>query len=119
MPEFMLILHDHPADFQRRFSAADMQQIIEDYRSWAMRMAKEGRLSGKNKLRDDGGKVVAGEPGRTRVVDGPYAEAKEVVGGYFIVKADDYAQAVELAKSCPHLKYGPKIDVREIEQFKG
>ena len=74
---------------------------------------------GGEKLKDEGGKIMRQEKNQVKVVDGPYSETKEVIGGYFIVKADSYAQAVELAKSCPHIKYGPKIEVREIDPVGG
>jgi hypothetical protein len=48
-------------------------------------------------------------------VDGPYAEAKEVVGGYFIVEADGYDDAVALCRDCPHLAYG-RIEVRQLDR---
>ena len=53
--------------------------------------------------------------GQVRVVDGPYAEAKEVVGGYFLIEAADYDEAVEISKGCPHLKYGGRIELRQID----
>jgi len=43
------------------------------------------------------------------------AEAAEVIGGYFAVSADSYDDAVKLAAECPHLKYGGRIELREIE----
>ena len=52
--------------------------------------------------------------GKVAVTDGPYAEAKEVVGGIYILKAKDYAEAAELASTCPHMLYG-RIEVREVD----
>ena len=51
--------------------------------------------------------------GSTLVTDGPFAEAKEVAGGYYIVRAATRADAIELAKRCPHAKQGT-IEVREL-----
>ena len=48
------------------------------------------------------------------VTDGPFAEAKEIIGGFFVVDARDYDEAVSVAKGCPHLDFGT-IEVREIE----
>jgi hypothetical protein len=50
-------------------------------------------------------------------VDGPFAEAKEVIGGYFVIQAADYAEAVRLSTECPHLRYGGRIELREIHQL--
>jgi hypothetical protein len=50
------------------------------------------------------------------VIDGPFAEAKEVVGGYNLVRAASRAEAIELAVRCPHARWG-SIEVREIMYF--
>ena len=52
--------------------------------------------------------------GEVSRVDGPYAEAKEVVGGIFVVRAANYDEAIRLASDCPHLAFG-RIDVRQID----
>jgi hypothetical protein len=56
--------------------------------------------------------------GRVVVTDGPFAEAREVVGGYFVVKAPDRAAAVAIAARCPHARRGT-VEVREIEKLGG
>jgi hypothetical protein len=50
-----------------------------------------------------------------RVTDGPYSETKEVLGGYYIVSADSYERAIDLARDCPHFDYGGAIEVRELD----
>jgi hypothetical protein len=49
------------------------------------------------------------------VRDGPYAELKEIVSGYFLIDAADYQEAVAIATSCPHAQSRGSIMVREIE----
>ena len=51
------------------------------------------------------------------VTDGPYAESKELVGGYFLVKAASLEEASELAKSCPDLPLGGTVEVRDVVVF--
>ena len=114
MSQFMLLLYDNPASFAN-VTPEQIQTIIEEYRAWAGKLGQEGRLAGGEKLKDEGGKVMRLEKAQVKVVDGPYVETKEVIGGYFIVKAANYAEAVEIAKSCPHMKYGAKMDVREVD----
>ncbi len=113
MPQFMLILSERPGDFAG-MAPEQIQKIIEKYGAWGMKMAQEGRMVGGHKLTEHGGKKIARTGSSLAVTDGPYAEAKEVVGGIYILKAKDYAEAVELAKTCPHMEYG-RIDVREID----
>jgi len=51
------------------------------------------------------------------MTDGPYAESKELVGGFFIISATDYAEACRIAESCPHVKYGSYIEVRQVQEL--
>ena len=116
MSQFMLILHDDPSEY-RDLSPDAMQEIVERYSAWARDLAAKGTLAGSNKLRDEGGRILRSKGGRVVVNDGPYAEAKEVISGYFIVEAPSYEAAVEIAKQCPHAQSRGKIEVREIERF--
>ena len=114
MPEYLLLLHEQPSDFAG-FSPGDFEKIIGEYVAWRHKLEAEGKFAGGQKLRDEGGRHLSGWNGDFRVTDGPYAEAKEVIGGLFAIKADDYEKAVEIARECPHLKYGGRIELREIE----
>ena len=53
--------------------------------------------------------------GRSVVTDGPYAESKELLGGFYLIAAADYGEACRIAESCPHLKYGGGIEIRQID----
>jgi hypothetical protein len=53
--------------------------------------------------------------GQVRVTDGPFSEAKEVLGGYFLITAASYDEAVRRAGDCPHLEYGGTIEVRQVD----
>ena len=59
-----------------------------------------------DKLAEEGGKLVSRSGGQVSVTDGPYSEAKEVVGGYFTIRAADYDEALALVKECPFLETG-------------
>jgi hypothetical protein len=110
----MMLLHEPPPDFSA-FSAEDIQNMINDYKNWRNGVAAKGKLIGGNKLRDEGGRHLSGANGDFRVTDGPFAEAKEVIGGYFTIEAADYDEAVETCRDCPHLKYGGRIELREVQ----
>lgn len=115
MGQFLLILHDEPTDFEN-FSPEQMQGIVAEYEAWRSELEAQGKLLGANKLADEGGRLLSRDGDDIRVIDGPYAEAKEVIGGYFAIVADGYDEAVEITKGCPHLTYGLRIELREIEQ---
>lgn len=114
MADFMLLLHTPPAG--RSFSPEELQKVIERYAAWSKGLAAAGRLVGGHKLRDAEGRVLKRQSNQTTVTDGPYAELKEVVGGYFHVTAEHYDEAVRIARECPHLDYGGTIEVRAIER---
>ncbi len=114
MPQYMLILHDDLAALSR-ISPDEMQRVVAKYMEWSQKVAKSGHLRGGEKLRDDGGKNLTAPGGKLVVRDGPFAEAKELVGGYFLIDAKDYDAATKLSADCPHLALGGRIELREIE----
>jgi hypothetical protein len=116
MPNYMLLLH-RISDQPLSSSPDEMMAITKDYMTWAEKMRAEGRLKGGDKLTNDAGKVMRVKDGRVTVTDGPYAESKEILGGYFAISAKDYDEACSLAESCPHLRYGGRIEVRQVEQM--
>lgn len=116
MPTYMLLLHEDPGLFAGR-SPAEMTKAVKEYGAWATKLRSENRLVGGEKLADDGGKVLKGKNGKVVVTDGPYAEAREVIGGYFAIKAKDYAEAAKLSESCPHLAFGGRIELRQIDEM--
>lgn len=108
MPQFVLMLRDSGA-FPENISPEEIQQILERYRTWSARVGAKGQ-----KLRDAEGRTVVRRDGGVTVTDGPYAESKEVIGGYFVVEAPDYDAAARLVEDCPHLDFG-SIEIRQIE----
>ena len=114
MPNYMLLLHEQPSDFSQ-YSAEDMQAVVAEYVAWRHAIEAQGRFVSAEKLKDEGGRHLAMTDSGLRVTDGPFAEAAEVIGGYFSIIADSYDHAVELSSGCPHLKYGGRIELREIE----
>jgi hypothetical protein len=115
MSQYLLLLYDNPANW-KNFSPEDMQKAIEKYMAWRAKLQNQGILRGGQKLADDVGKVLRGSNPAVRVTDGPYSETKEVLGGYFLLEAPDYAAAVKASRDCPHLAYGGTIEVRQVDE---
>lgn len=113
MAKFMLILHETPGRFPKA-SPEEMQRIFEQYRSWIDGLRSADRLVGSDKLKEEGGKLLTLKDGRLSVIDGPYSEAREVVGGYLMIRAASYEEAIELTSNSPHLNYG-RIEVRQTD----
>jgi hypothetical protein len=96
-------------------SKEQMQKIMEKWVAWFKELGARGHIKDPGHPLEHTGKVVRGE--KKIVIDGPYAEAKDVVGGYIIVVADDLAHAVELSKGCPILDAGGSVEVRPVQKL--
>jgi hypothetical protein len=116
MPKYMLLLHDRTDGFMS-MSPEQMQQVIQKYVAWGDKLRATGVLQDGQKLTDEPGRVIRTNDGRARVTDGPYSETKEVLGGYYTVAAGTYDEAVEIARTCPHVAYGGTIEVRQIDDM--
>jgi hypothetical protein len=105
---FLLLLHEAP-ELNQQFTADQMTGIVKEYTAWAGRLSSENRLVSAEKLRDDKGRWLA--------PSGPLtpAQGNDMVSGFFLIRARDYDEALELARQSPHLKYGGTIEVRAIE----
>ena len=118
MPQFMLISQDSteiPEGFE--ITPEIIQGILQKYNDWAESLQKSGHLVSLNKLRDEPGKHITGTGKNMVVRDGPYAETKEIIGGYWIITAANYDEAVKLASGCPSLEFGSRVEVREVEDL--
>ncbi|HEX6099352.1 MAG TPA: YciI family protein [Thermoanaerobaculia bacterium] len=107
MPQFVLMLRDS-GSFPTDISAEEIQSIILGYRDWIEKIGGAG-----HKLRDGEGRIVVGKNGAS-VTDGPYAESKEILGGYVLIEADNYDEVVRRCQESPHLEYG-SIEIRQVE----
>ncbi len=99
------------ADWHRGLSPDEIQKTMTVWMAWFNRLIEEGRCKGGQSLGPDS-KVVSGKA--KNVVDGPYAEAKESVAGYFLLTVSSLEEAAEIAKECPTLSYGTTVEVRPL-----
>jgi hypothetical protein len=92
-------------------SPGEIQRVMTEWMAWFDGLVADGRCLGGQSLEQDG-RVVTG--GHRQVTDGPYAEAKESVAGYFILHVADLEEATAIAKLCPGLPYGATVEVRKL-----
>jgi hypothetical protein len=109
--KFMLILNEDSdlvaTDEQRR-------EAVQRVGEYAMGLAGNGTLTGGAPLRPvSEARRIRTRGGTERVFDGPFAESKEVIAGYFIIEAPDLDAAVRIAAGCPNTEFG-SVEVREI-----
>jgi hypothetical protein len=89
-----------------------MQETMQRWVAWFKDLTANGHIKDPGHPLERTGKVVKGQ--QKSVHDGPFAEAKDVVGGYTLIEATDLTQAVELSKGCPILDAGGSVEVRPV-----
>lgn len=114
MPDFLLLLH-RPAGAPLALPPDRLGTATKEYMAWNERMRAEGRFKAGQKLTFDAGRVMRPNGARIVVTDGPFAESKELLGGFYVIAARDYDEACKIAESCPHFGYGGSIEVRQID----
>ena len=93
-------------------SPEQMQQHMQKWMTWFEGLTRDGVYAGLGAPLERGGRVVRGS--RKAISDGPYAEAKDLVGGYAIIEARDLDAAVEIAKGCPTYDVNGAVEVRPV-----
>ncbi len=104
-PRFLLLLQETPQS--EASSPERLRALVEEYKTWAADGARQGFLLEGEKLKNER-KLLPETAESEAPVQGP-------IGGYFVIRADDYEQALRLARTCPHLLHGGRIEVREID----
>ena len=92
----------------------ELQKIMVRFGAWMDSLHAKDAVVGTNGLQHTG-KIIRGPRAEPVITDGPYSEAKEVVGGYVLVKASSLRAAVAMAKRCPGLDYRMTIEVRPVQ----
>ena len=108
--EYMLIFRG--TDWAKGLSPEEMQQVASQWMAWFKGLMEQGKVIAGNPLEKEG-KIVSGKNGRL-VADGPFAESKEAIGGYFLLKVATMDEAVAIAQQCPGLPHGAKVEVRPV-----
>ena len=110
--EYMLVFRG--TDWHNGLSPEQMQQVAGQWMAWFNRLTEQGKAIAGNPLEREG-KIVSGKNGRV-VADGPFAESKEAIGGYFLLQVKNLDEAVAIAKECPGLAYGAVVEVRPVAE---
>ena len=114
----ILIYGDEKA--AEKMTKSDGEKVFGEYMQYTQELIKAGVMKGGSplkpsatatSLRTKGGKIVS--------TDGPFAETKEQLGGFYLVEARDLEAALEWAKKCPGVKYGGTLEVRPVMEIPG
>ncbi len=89
-----------------------MQQMMQKWMAWMKELGAKGHIKDQGQPLERAGKLVKGK--QKTVTDGPFAEAKDIVGGYTLIEARDLEQAVDLSKGCPIFEVDGEVEVRPV-----
>ena len=91
-----------------------MEKLSNDWMAWFERWTKQGKVTSGHPLVREG-KIVSGKKGGA-ISDGPFAESKEAIGGYFYLRNTDLDEALKIARECPGLEFGAEVEVRPVAE---
>jgi|SRR5687768_7621576 len=109
---FLLLFRNAGPETHEHLSPSEREDMTKQWNAWYAGLAAEGKVQHGRPLGLNG-RVVSGPRGQL-VTDGPYAETKEVVGGYFFLTVADLDEATQIAKMCPGLPLGLTVEVRPV-----
>ena len=116
MARYLFLLHQEDANLGS-LSESDKAMFLSKFVTWTEGLKAKGHLSGVERLKPGNGGSTVRKKRDTVVVDGPYAEMREVVVGLYIVEASDADVANALAGECPLVSFGGAVEVREVDVF--
>jgi hypothetical protein len=108
--EYILLFRG--TDWHKGLSPEEIQEVVKQMYAWLDRLTAEGKAKVGKPLFPEG-KVVSQKKGRS-VADGPFAESKEAIGGFFLLEVASLDEATEIAKNFPGLNYGASVEVRPV-----
>lgn len=114
--KYLLIYRDDPSVWATPPSPEEMQAVMAKWGVWIEKFMKAGIMVDPGDALLPGGKVIRKKGPST---DGPFIEAKEVLGGYSVIKVDSLEAAIEVAKECPHYGDGTSTEIRELAGMGG
>ena len=110
--EYMLLFRG--SNWDKGLSPEQLQQAMDQFMGWFDRLKQQGIAKAGQPL-ERTGKIVSGKNGRS-VADGPFAESKEAIGGYFLLNVATLDEAVAIARQCPILEFGSTVEVRPVAE---
>jgi hypothetical protein len=111
--QYLLLIYGNEAGMQAA-SKADVEQMVAAYGAYTEALKKAGVLAGANRLQPTASaSTVRVADGKSKVLDGPYAETKEQLAGYYMIDVPDLDAALSWAARCPGASFGA-IEVRPV-----
>jgi len=107
---YLLLFHANES--WKELGREELEKYVTQNHAWLEQLMTSGKAKGGQALARSGA-IVSGKNGRN-VTDGPFAESKEVVGGYLLLNVETFEEAVAIARTAPNLAYGASVEVRPL-----
>lgn len=98
-------------NWHRELSIQEIQEIMGRTNAWFDRLGREGKSKAAQPLEAEG-RTISYKNGS--IADGPFSESKESIGGYLLLEADSFEEAMEVARTNPMIPYGLTVEVRPV-----
>lgn len=108
MQEFLLVIRRDITSENPTPSAEQMKEAMKPYQDWIAEIAAQDKLVGTPKRWDAGGRVIKSNG----ITASPFGTGTDSIGGLFLIRSENYDQAVAIAQGCPIIKYGASVEVR-------
>lgn len=113
MKKFLVLLHED-VETMKSLSPRDMEEITQAHMAWAEKLVANGHFISGDGLQENGALII----GKDCIIkDGPYLETKEIIGGYYLLHAENLETVVALAKECPCHLWGGTTEIRPIMEM--
>lgn len=113
MKKYLLLLHED-IDEMKNLSPKEMEELTNSHMAWAEKLGEQGYLLSGEGLEE---KSVTISGKESIVKDGFFIESKEMIGGFYLLQAEDLETIVEIAKECPGHLYGGRTEIRPIMEY--
>jgi hypothetical protein len=110
--EYMLLFRGQ--EWDRKLSPEELQRAMSKWTAWYDELTHQGKIKSAHPLAP-GGRVISQKKGQP-IADGPFAESKEAIGGYFLLQHSSLDEAVRIARKCPLLEHGVTVEVRAVAE---
>lgn len=111
--KYAILIYDDPVAFAA-MDEASLGAMYAEYDTFGAGLAERDRMRGGEQLSMTSVTTLRSEGGKTIVADGPFAETKEQLGGFFLIECDSLDEALEIAGTVPSLRYGGTVEVRPV-----
>lgn len=111
MAEYMILMRENDRAWSR-FPPEEQQRLLQQYYDWVGELRAKDVFRDGNPLGYSGSRLLRAVDGE--IVDGPFAETKEVLTGYFLIEAEDLEAALAIARGCPALGHGEVVELRPV-----